>query len=176
MRFSDMNTLNWSVAQKAVRHLVAAEGYLELEPPQRALAELECIPQTEETNELQPYVHYLTGESFKDLGLFPDAINSLHEAARTMPAPFNRTVWSSLGECFRRDGQPVLAEVAEMFAEMNPELVENESLFDSEDEIDDTEETIEFDVTEWQAGLEDWSLDACLDSIDNVKPAKKPRF
>lgn len=175
MRFSDMNSVNWSAAQKAVRHLVAAEGYLELDLPSRALAELECIPRNEDTTEIQPFVHYLTGESLKDLKRFQEAIDPLHEAARTMPAPFNRNVWTSLGECFRQDGQPVLAEVAEMFAEMSPELVENESLFENESMFDSLGETDDSEMSDWQADSEDWSCEFDLDSSDEERPSK-PRF
>ncbi|WP_166830715.1 tetratricopeptide repeat protein [Thalassoroseus pseudoceratinae] len=173
MRFSNTDSVNWSAARKAVRHLVAAEGYLELELPGRALAELECIPHNEETTDLQPFVHYLTGESLKDLERFEEAIDPLHEAARTMPAPYNRTVWTSLGECFRRDGQPVLAEVAEMFAEMNPELVESESMFG---EMDGCEENAEFDMEAWEASSEDWGFEFDLDSLDDMERPEKPRF
>ncbi len=169
MRFSDMNSVNWSAAQKAVRHLIAAEGYLELDLPNRALAELECIPRNEDTTEIQPFVYYLTGESLKDLERFHEAIDPLHEAARTMPAPFNRNVWTSLGECFRQDGQTVMAEVAEMFAEMSPELVENESMLDSADESD------EFELSDWEADADDWSGEFDLDAMDEER-AKKPRF
>jgi hypothetical protein len=114
------------VPQKVVRRLISAEGFLELDLPGRALAELDHIGHPAEAGLLEPYVHYLRGESLKDLHRFHEAINFLHEAARTIPAPFNSTAWLSLGECFRQDGQPILAEVAEMFAESPPEPLQEE--------------------------------------------------
>jgi hypothetical protein len=114
------------VPQRIVRRLIAAEGYLELDLPSRSLAELDQIGHPSEAGLLEPYVHYLRGESLKDLERFHDAINFLHEAARTIPAPFNSSAWLSLGECFRHDGQPILAEVAEMFAETPPEPLQEQ--------------------------------------------------
>jgi hypothetical protein len=118
------------VPQRIVRRLISAEGYLELDLPLRALAELDQVGHPTEAGLLEPYVHYLRGESLKELERFHEAINFLHEAARTIPAPFNSAAWLSLGECFRHDGQPILAEVAEMFAESPPEPLQEQCAAD----------------------------------------------
>ena len=51
---------------------------------------------------------------------FLRAIEPLKYAAESIPAPMNKQAWLSLGECFRHQGEIVLAEVVEMFAEEPP--------------------------------------------------------
>lgn len=100
--------------KKTVRCLFAAEGYLELELPERAIQELDRI---EEAGELAPYASYLRGQALRDLERFDEAIDALQEAAETIPAPFNQKVWGDLSDCFRQEGLQELADVAELFAE-----------------------------------------------------------
>jgi tetratricopeptide (TPR) repeat protein len=100
--------------KKAIRGLFAAEGYLELELPGRALKELDRI---EQAGELEPYREYLKGQALQQLDRYEEAIDSLQKAARSLPAPFNGKVWEDLSECFRHEGLQELADVAELFAE-----------------------------------------------------------
>ena len=106
-QFSDRPT------KKTIRKLLAAEGYLELDLPQRAILELDQI---ENAGELSPYLSYLRGQAHRGLEDFGQAIDFLQEAASTMPAPLIGRVWEDLSDCFRREGLEELAEIAEMFA------------------------------------------------------------
>ena len=87
--------------KKTVRRLFAAEGYLELQLPERAIQELDRI---EEAGVLAPYASFLRGQAFRRLERYEEAINPLHEAARTIPAPWNGQAWRDLGDCFRHEG------------------------------------------------------------------------
>lgn len=100
--------------KKTVRSLFAAEGFLELQLPERAI---EALNRIEEAGELAPYASYLRGQALRNLERFDEAIDALQEAAETIPAPFNRQVWGDLSDCFRQEGLQELADVAEMFAE-----------------------------------------------------------
>lgn len=99
---------------RIVRKLTAADGYLELNMPGRALTELAAIG---DAGPLRPAVEFMTGLALKDQHRFEEAIEPLQRAAATIPAPHNRDAWISLGECFRESGRSDLAEVAEMFAD-----------------------------------------------------------
>ena len=125
--------------RKSVRGLFAAEGYLELWLPHRALRELDRI---DDAGELEPYSFYLRGQALQQLDRYEEAIEALQEAARTIPAPFNQQVWEDLSHCFRQQGQEELADIAEVFAD-DPEggadrdLAPFPFLADFEDEADD---------------------------------------
>ncbi len=99
---------------KIVRKLTAADGYLELNMPGQALAELAGIG---DAGPLRPAVEFMTGLALKDQHRFEEAIEPLQRAASTIPAPHNRDAWVSLGECFRESGRGDLADVAELFAD-----------------------------------------------------------
>lgn len=101
-------------AKKTVKGLSAAEGYLELGLPQRALGELDRIA---DPGALLPYCQYLRGQALKQLDRYEEAIEVLQDAARTMPAPVNRKVWEDLSQCFRHQGLDELADVADAFAD-----------------------------------------------------------
>lgn len=100
--------------KKNVRCLFAAEGYLELQLPERAIEELNRI---EDAGELAPYASYLRGQALRNLERYDEAIDCLQEAAEAIPAPFNQRVWGDLSDCFRQEGLQELADVAELFAE-----------------------------------------------------------
>ncbi|MCA9068641.1 MAG: hypothetical protein KDA84_06950, partial [Planctomycetaceae bacterium] len=100
--------------KKTVRCLFAAEGYLELQLPERAIDELNRI---EDAGELAPYANYLRGQALRNLERYDEAIDALQAAAETIPAPFNQQVWGDLSDCFRQEGLQELADVAELFAE-----------------------------------------------------------
>jgi tetratricopeptide (TPR) repeat protein len=100
--------------QNTVRGLFAAEGYLELDLPLRALRELDRI---QESGSLEPYRDYLRGQALHKLDRNQEAIEALQKAACTIPAPLNRKVWEDLSQCFRQEGLQELADIAELFAE-----------------------------------------------------------
>ena len=100
--------------KKTVKGLSAVEGYLELNLPQRAIAELDRIV---EPGALMPYCQYLRGQALKMLDRYEEAIEVLQDAARTMPAPVKRKVWEDLSQCFRHQGLDELADVADLFAD-----------------------------------------------------------
>ncbi len=102
--------------KKTVRRLFAAEGYLELELPERAIQELDRV---EEAGVLDPYASFLRGQALRRLERYEEAINPLHAAARSIPAPWNQLAWRDLSDCFRHEGCHELAEIVEMFAD-NP--------------------------------------------------------
>jgi tetratricopeptide (TPR) repeat protein len=100
--------------KKCIRGLFAAEGYLELNLPHRALGQLDHL---ENAGELEPYALYLRGQALQQLDRYEEAIEVLQQAARTIPAPFDRKVWEDLSECFRHEGLQELADIAELFAD-----------------------------------------------------------
>ena len=102
-----------NLSQKVFRRLVAAEGYLELGLPQRALDELDAI---EDAGPLAPPMHYMRGEALRAQRRYEDAIQPLQAAAQLIPAPHNKQAWLALGDCLRHRGQEALANVAESFA------------------------------------------------------------
>lgn len=98
---------------KTVKHLFAAEGYLELGMPQYALNELAAI---DDPNPVEASVEYLSGEAFRQQERYDDAVKSLERAARLIPEPHNKVVWESLSDCFRKNGDEELAEIAAIIA------------------------------------------------------------
>ncbi len=130
--------------KKTVRALFAAEGYLELQLPQRALLELDRL---EASGELEPYSLYLRGQALQQLDRYEEAIDALHEAARTIPSPFNRKVWEDLSQCFRHQGLEELADVAELFANDPAGGADREFAEDpAEESLSDFDQEFAFDV------------------------------
>lgn len=99
---------------RVVRHLTAADGYLDLGMPRQALAELEAVG---DAGPLTPAVEFLTGQALIVQERYEEAIEPLRRAVATIPAPHNRDAWLSLAECFRRTTRDDLACVADMFAD-----------------------------------------------------------
>ena len=97
-----------------VRHLNAADGYLELGMPSHALTELEAI---RDAGPLRPAVEFMTGLALKDQHRYEDAIELLHRAAMDIPVPHNKDAWRTLSECYRVIEKDELADIAEMFAD-----------------------------------------------------------
>ena len=93
---------------KTVKRLFAAEGYLELGMPAHALQELALI---EDVAPIEASVEYLTGEAFRQQERYDDAVKSLERAAQLIPEPYNKVVWESLSDCFRKNGADELADV-----------------------------------------------------------------
>jgi tetratricopeptide (TPR) repeat protein len=107
-------------SQKTIRRLTAAEGYLELNMPERAMEELLSI---DNAGPLEAVVCWLTGETFKAQERYAEAIAPLERAARLIPAPYNKQAWMSLSECFRHRGEIDMAEIAEGVANATTEAV-----------------------------------------------------
>ncbi|QDT66091.1 tetratricopeptide repeat protein [Calycomorphotria hydatis] len=101
---------------RTLRHLTAADGYLDLDMPEKALAELDDIV---DAGELDAAVLFLRGKAYKSLKMYEPAIDALQEAASQIPAPYNKGAWLALEDCFREAGFPELASVAGMFATSN---------------------------------------------------------
>jgi tetratricopeptide (TPR) repeat protein len=96
---------------RTIRLLRRAEGYLELQLPERALSELDSITDAEP---FEPAVALLRGEALKSQERYAEALIPLKQAATTIPAPLNKRAWRSLSECYRRTGREELAEVADL--------------------------------------------------------------
>jgi tetratricopeptide (TPR) repeat protein len=96
---------------KTIRRLQTAEGYLELNLPARALAELTSI---EERGPFEAAIILLEGEALKTQEHYDEALVPLKRAATLIPAPLNKRAWRSIAECYRRSGRDELAELADL--------------------------------------------------------------
>ena len=92
------------------KRLVAAEGYLELGLPHRALSELDGL---EAAGVLEAPLLFLRGTAYKHQSRYDEAIELLRKAASAIPAPFNKAAWMSVCECYRSRGDAVTAELVE---------------------------------------------------------------
>ena len=93
-----------------MRKLKAAEGYLELDLPDRALEELNQI---EDPGPYELQEKCLRGEALKAQKKYEEAAEWLQQAAVKFPFPHGRQVWQSLSECLRQAGRDSLADAAE---------------------------------------------------------------
>ncbi|HEX4070434.1 MAG TPA: hypothetical protein VHX68_04675 [Planctomycetaceae bacterium] len=100
-----------NLVSKTIRRLQAAEGYLELNLPQRARAELKAI---EDQGPFEAAVALLEGEALKIEERYDEALVPLKRAATMIPAPLNKRAWRSLSECYRNSGRQELAEIADL--------------------------------------------------------------
>lgn len=98
------------ITPKAIRRLVAAEGYLDLDLPQYAVEELE---KATDVGPLEAPRKLLLGLAWKRNGDPETAIPHLEQAARTLPKPVRRFAWSELADCYRFVGSDDLADLAE---------------------------------------------------------------
>ncbi len=96
---------------KTIRRLQTAEGYLELNLPERALAELSAI---QDRGPFEPAIILLEGEVLKTQERYDDALVPLKRAAQMIPSPLNKRAWRSIAECYRKSGRDELAEIAEV--------------------------------------------------------------
>jgi Flp pilus assembly protein TadD len=78
------------------RILQSAEGYLELDMPEHALAAI-CRLSADEMNVI---AFHLKGESLRALGRHGEAIPALRQAAEGAPGDVH--IWLSLGWCYKR--------------------------------------------------------------------------
>ena len=99
------------------RILREAEGYLELNLPQNALATLQRMP---DSGTFKGRKLYLLGEALRALGRYHDAVDALEQAAELVPS--NLSLWLALGWCHKRSGRLDLAITAlERAREVEPE-------------------------------------------------------
>ncbi|MDG1894321.1 MAG: hypothetical protein P8J37_05385 [Fuerstiella sp.] len=98
------------VTPKIIRRLVAADGYMELNMPHRAITELEKV---DSAGPLEGPRRLLLGIALKRSGDEQQAIPQLEAAARMMPSPVRRFAWSELSSCYRMVGSEELADLAE---------------------------------------------------------------
>lgn len=102
------------ISPRTLRHLSAAEGYLELDLPALALEELADI---EAGGPLEALVELMKGRALMAQAQYEAAMQPLRRATQLMPALRTRGAWLTLSECFRRDGRNDLADMAEKLAE-----------------------------------------------------------
>ena len=98
------------ITPKTIRRLLAADGYMHLDLPQRAVSELE---KAGHAGPLEGPRQLILGLALKRLGDSDSAIEHLEEAARVMPSPVRSFAWSELAECYRDSGSEDLADFAE---------------------------------------------------------------
>uniref|UniRef100_A0A7C2JZ77 Tetratricopeptide repeat protein n=1 Tax=Schlesneria paludicola TaxID=360056 RepID=A0A7C2JZ77_9PLAN len=100
-------------AQRIVRRLASAEGYLELGLPQYALADLGQVPHA---GPFEAIAQLLKGEALQAEERFDEAIGALNRAAQLFPSPFNQRALLGLSRCYRMRGEEDLAQQAEAAA------------------------------------------------------------
>jgi tetratricopeptide (TPR) repeat protein len=100
-------------AQKVVKRLAAAEGYLELSMPGQALIELDRV---ETDGPFEAISQLFRGEALQAVHRFDEAIPAFNRAAELFPAPFNQRALLGLSCCYREQGQTDLAQQAEAAA------------------------------------------------------------
>lgn len=96
-------------AQSIVRHLAAAEGYLELQMPKYAMEELDRVA---DAGPFEPIAQLFRGEALQAQEKYAEAILPLNVAAQMFPAPFNQRAFVALSNCYRHEGQDQLADEA----------------------------------------------------------------
>lgn len=104
-------------ANKIVRRLAAAEGYLQLDLPRYALVELDAV---KDAGPLEAIAQLFRGEALQAQAQFADAIGPLRKAAELFPAPFNQRALMDLSLCYREQGEVELADQAQ--ADADPPL------------------------------------------------------
>lgn len=107
-------------AQKVVRRLAAAEGYLELGMATRAIGEIESVANA---GPFEAIAELLRGEALQQQSRFDEAIPALNRAAELFPKPFNQRALLGLSHCYRERGDIALADEAAAAAQ-TPNLPE----------------------------------------------------
>jgi len=100
-------------AQRIVRRLASAEGFLELGLPEYALADLGQVPNA---GPFEAIAQLLKGEALQAEERFDEAIGALNRAAELFPKPFNQRALLGLSRCYRMRGEEILAQQAEAAA------------------------------------------------------------
>lgn len=104
-------------AQKIIKRLAAAEGYLELGLPVEALKLLEGL---ETEGSLEAIAQLFRGEALLAIERFEEAIPALNRAAELFPAPFNQRALMGLSYCYQQRGEEELARQAASAAGPHP--------------------------------------------------------
>lgn len=120
--------MNCDISPKVLHRLSAADGYLTLEMPEHALAEVAAI---DDAGPFEPLRAFLEGEALKAQKRYREAVGPLQKAAETLPVLRSEKAWRSLSECLQKSGRDDLAEVAALTAEAVEDIV-NASAFASE--------------------------------------------
>jgi tetratricopeptide (TPR) repeat protein len=102
-----------NISPRTIRNIVAADGYIDLNMPEHALAELESI---DDAGFYEAPRQFLMGRALKMMDRLDEAIRPLEEAARRMPSPYRKLAWAELTECYRHLGSEELAQIAESLA------------------------------------------------------------
>lgn len=100
-------------AQKIVKRLASAEGYLELGLPKYALRDL---GQVTDAGPFEAIAQLLKGEALQAEQRLDEAIGALNRAAELFPKPFNQRALLGLSRCYRMQGEESLAQEAEAAA------------------------------------------------------------
>lgn len=114
----DVTTENPMNPQIVVRHLAAAEGYLELGLPNYAIEELNSVL---DPGPFAPIAELFLGEALQAQQKYADAIAPLNRAAQMFPAPFNQRALLALSNCYRQDGQIQLADETAAEVDLPPD-------------------------------------------------------
>ena len=96
---------------KTIRRLQTAEGYLELNLPDRALTELSSI---KDQGPFEAAIALLQGEALKTQERYDEALVPVKRAATMIPSPLNKRAWRSISECYHSSGRDELAEIADL--------------------------------------------------------------
>lgn len=99
-----------SMTPRAMRRILAADGYLQLHMPVQAVRELRKI---DDAGPLEGPRQLLLGVALKRAGQSEEAIEHLESAAREMPSPVRSFAWSELASCYRSMGSMDLADLAD---------------------------------------------------------------
>ena len=87
--------------QLVLRKFNAAEGYMELGLPSRAIEELESI---NDPGKFEPLWHSMYGEALRARGDLRAAISHLTQAASQLGPVKGQQAWHSLADCHRKLG------------------------------------------------------------------------
>ena len=112
-----------NLVPKTIRRLQRAEGYLELNLPERALAELSAI---EDQGPFEAAIALLEGEALKMQERYDEALVPLKRAAAMIPSPLNKRAWRSMSECYRQSGRLELAEIADLVVNAEEQPAESQ--------------------------------------------------
>ena len=98
------------ITPKTIRRLIAADGYMALNMPERAALELQKV---DDAGPLEGPRQLLLGLALKRSGESEGAIPHLEAAARVMPKPVRGFAFSELASCYRSCGSLEMAKLAE---------------------------------------------------------------
>ncbi len=135
-------------AQRVMRRLTKAEGYLELGMPDQALLELKSI---EDPGPFSVPHLLMTAAALKAQGRTDEASESLRKVAQNLPKVSSQEVWISLGKFLSKmskaiepaDLEKILDSVGLKPLTLAVAKIEPESQSETEEEIDEDEIRVE---------------------------------